>query len=485
MGRIALACPQCGAEMEFLEEQHVVRCSFCSSRLLVLGRHGVLRYSLRPAITDPRRALTLAQSHWARRGLPDPRPAEVFPVQVPFWRFQGILLAWIFGSRMVRSSEPDDLFPNTSERVRELVARPLDHTRPAFESVSMELNSLGLRPQVLPLTPLDPGPPKSFSIPVEVGMERALENLESLGRWHLEVHGVTAERVIGNVVGARLSLVFSPAWYTEHLCGEAHRCLLLDGLEGNVLAEGDSPETLLGPLGQRERSSGVFGQLKLIPFRCPNCGWDLPFRPYNVAHLCQSCGRLWTEHQGKLKEVSFRLGVPPQAGRWKDYLWVPFWVFPGALRSGDSVVRTVQDLRRLAPAPPGAPRPARGDAPLRLYVPAMRLADPKASNSLAVRLTASQPDPPSVVFPQGESLRCAGASLSEQDARQMALAVLAGVVPFRNRRVLEWLFEARAELGTAQVLFLPFTRQDIFWRDPVTKAFFPHSPNCPDLQKEP
>ena len=66
--KILIHCPQCGGNIAFLEETHVIRCEFCGSSLLVGGREGVLRYVLSPPTPDLKKAQFLALEHMLSLG---------------------------------------------------------------------------------------------------------------------------------------------------------------------------------------------------------------------------------------------------------------------------------------------------------------------------------------------------------------------------------------------------------------------------------
>lgn len=480
MTRLLLGCPFCGAQIESLEEEHVVRCSFCSSKLLASVRGGSPAYTLSPKIQEQERIRFMFLERVRRAGTDPARLSSLRLTHLPFWRLQAVSYKWVFGSKSMGRTDPTELLPPPTEKVRELVVRPLDHSISASPGCGLDMKSLGVRTQVLPLSPAAPEQLRQSSLPVEVSRAEAMEALERLTQGYPQPQGLTPETVLETLVGVRLSLVFFPVWEGTVRAGEEEHHFFLDGLEGTLLGK-----TTQAGSASKYSSQGAMesylGELRLLPFRCPNCGWDLTFRPSSLLHLCPSCLRLWSGHEGGWKEIPYEAAVPPGGKFKEELLWVPFWCFQCRYSDGRKVVERASELRGLAlqAAGPG-PRPD-DKAPLVLYVPGIRLPDPKVSMGLAVRLTGAQPNMIFSGFPPGMRVNSAGASLSVQDAGQMALPVLAGLIPFRNRHLLNWLGGVKAELGEAKVRFLPFARKDIFWMELHSKATFAHNPRCADL----
>ncbi len=484
MMRLVLSCPHCGAQIDSLEEEHVVRCSFCSSKLLASVQGGSPAYSISPKLTEPGRVSTMLAERLRKESMDPSGLTQVMLTHLPFWRLQAVSYRWIFGTKNMGKPDPSELLPPAQERVRELVVRPLDHTIAASRLKLVELPSLGVRAQVLPLNPLTPGEVKEESfLPVETSRQEALEALKRLAQAYPQPHGLNPEMVSESLVGARLTLIFLPVWKGVVHTREDEYHFFLDGVDGRFL--GKSKASSVGPPSPEPKTRNLqLGKLKLLPFRCPTCGWDLPFRPQSLLHLCPSCLRLWEGHEGSWRQVAYEVASPPQGQARDKMLWVPFWCMNCSFSDGKKSVQSASELRGMALQSRWASRPTPSQEPAQLYVPAMRLPDPKVSMNLAVKITGAQPSMQLCEFPQGLKVDSAGASLAARDALQMALPVLAGLLPFRNRKLLEWLAGVKPQMGEPKVRFLPFVRKDIFWVQVHTNVSFPHNPRCADLMVE-
>ena len=112
------------------------------------------------------------------------------------------------------------------------------------------------------------------------------------------------------------------------------------------------------------------------------------------------------------------------------------------------------------------------DKPIRFFIPAARLRNPKAAHKLGSRLTMMQPDVQPAFFPEGVEPITAGAGLSEADARELAPVILGEMIPPKNRRAREWLTGCRLILREPRTIYFPFTRLHLFWKELNTGLTF-------------
>jgi hypothetical protein len=290
------------------------------------------------------------------------------------------------------------------------------------------------------------------------------------------------DTVLHRMVGSRFSVIFFPLWFSEQIHPEGRDGVLVDAVGGDVIhvtSHGDSILTQLAARTQQRPFS--FEEIRFLPFRCPNCGWDFPFRPTSVLHFCPTCHRLWSEEGGQWRETTYDVAPPPEGLRWQDALWVPFWRYRARLASEDQTLETMADLYRLAPPPRALSPEKESNRPVFFYVPAMRLLNPKATQDLAARFTFVQPEVDPISFPRDFRPLNAGGSLPERDAQQMGSVILGAILPPKSRPALAWLRGAQVTLLDPRIRFFPFVRQDLFWKEVRTGIGFPHSGRSPDL----
>ncbi len=473
--RILVGCPQCGGEMDFVEEANVVRCSYCGSYLYVAGRQGVLRYALPTRMVEANKARRRAVAFLRNSGHPHARPAETLLFHAPFWRIQGFAFRWVFGQRPMTDGGWDGA-PPPMERVKRLLYRALDHTVPGFSGVDLGVSSMGVRTQVMELRPLDKDHESSSLLPLEVPLAEVESVAQGLSQELLVPEEIRPEVILHRLVGTRYSVVYVPIWYVECQDQGGSYALLVDavGGEGTRIIK-DGAQILLRLMRGQESRALAFGQIRFLPFRCPNCGWVFPFYPFSALHLCSMCHRLWSELGGEWTEVPYSVIPPPKGKSWEGPVWIPFWRFRGAVESQGTRVDTLEGLYRIAP--PVRPQPLEPlvERPIHFYVPAVRLRNPQTLHNLASRFTFAQPEVAPEGFPHGLRPRTLGGGLSQGQAGQLGPMILGAMIPAMNRKTVGWLNGCRVELSEPRILYFPFEKANLYWQELWTGLAFQQS----------
>jgi len=124
-----------------------------------------------------------------------------------------------------------------------------------------------------------------------------------------------------SVLGRILSKIYFPFWFVELQCDGKPLLSIVDGVSQTVLKL-DADKTIYSTLDMQPQ-----GEQKTIGFRplnCPNCGWDLPFRPDDAIFFCSSCARAWQIYGSELSEVQYQVAQIDNLNGQTKYL--PFWV---------------------------------------------------------------------------------------------------------------------------------------------------------------
>ncbi len=458
--------------MDFVEEAHVVRCSYCGSYLYVAGRQGVLRYALPIRMAEANRARKRAVAFLKDSGHPDARPAETFLFHAPFWRIQGFAFRWVFGQRPV-TGEKWSGAPPPMERVKRLLYRTLDHTLPGFSRVDLGVSSVGVRTQVLELQPLDKHHERSSLLPLEVPLAEVESVAQSLSQELLLPEEIRPEVVLHRLIGTRYSVVYVPIWYVECHDHSGSYPVLVDavGGEGARLVD-EGPQILLRIMQGEENRPLAFGRISFLPFRCPNCGWPFPFYPLSSLHLCRMCHRLWSELGGQWTEVAYSVVPPPKGKSWENPVWIPFWRFRGAIESQGTRVDTLEGLYRIAPPLRPLPMERTARRPIHFYVPAARFRNPQTLHNLASRFTLAQPEATLAAFPRGLRPRTVGGGLSEGQANQLGAMILGAMIPPMNRKTVAWLDGCHVGLSEPTIIYFPFEKANLYWQELCTGLAF-------------
>jgi len=144
-------------------------------------------------------------------------------------------------------------------------------------------------------------------------------------------------------------------------------------------------------------------------------------------------------------------------------------------------METMADLYRMAPPPRVVDRNRESRRPIYFYIPAVKFRNPQTIHNLGSRLTYVQPDLNLGSFEDGSHPLTAGGSLGVEDAQDMGLIILAGLIPQANQKARDWVQKCRVELQDPQILYFPFSRADLFWKEMTTGISFQHNAFSEDL----
>ncbi|MCX5915215.1 MAG: hypothetical protein NTX30_00845 [Deltaproteobacteria bacterium] len=291
-----------------------------------------------------------------------------------------------------------------------------------------------------------------------------------------------SEVALQRIVGLRFSVIYFPLWYVDCSHEGGREFVLLDAVgQSPVQAIPDGDPILNKLRGNDTRKSFQFSELRFLPFRCPNCGWAFPFRPLSILHFCPTCRHLFREKEGEWAELTYSVIPSGEDPPPKNPLWVPFWRCRTRLESSGERMETMADLHRLAPPPRVVDPNRESRKPIYFYIPAVKFRNPQTIHNLGSRLTFVQPDLNLGSFEDGSHPLTAGGSLAVEDAQDLGLIILGALIPQANRKARAWMQECRVELQDPQLLYFPFSRVDLFWKEMITGISFQHNALSEDL----
>lgn len=368
---VASSCPRCGAPLDFAEGSNAVRCTHCTSTLLVTGRGRVLSYVVRPRVSAPEAAKLAAFARSAALPLTRNRVSGPRLVFVPYYRLCAEEIRWR-RERAERRPEPADASSGDlgeqlmrivggreragDEYALSLTSRAIERSFLARDVGGLASWSLGVRSGVLPLELLDrdalqeQGTVLRPTLSADAALARAFEGSDQSDSVHREV------------LRQLLSLVYFPLW-TIPSGGVSQRVIVLDGITGSVVARDADPAPLASDTSDGTGDAAPVDRvLGFRPLCCPNCGWDLPVRPADVVFHCTRCERTWELAGEELVQIASdvlagatdRRGAPaPSAGAFDgrgDVAHLPVWRVDGAASVESATPRTPLAVPLLAPA---------------------------------------------------------------------------------------------------------------------------------------
>ena len=469
---IVLTCPQCGGTVDLDEDASVFRCRYCDSVLKPTGRNEVQSFFFPPKGTKEQVGKALLSALRKKMGLV--RLGAAFLVYAPYWRVRGLLFQWAFGRRYTQT-----LYGGTSyDNFKKLRAVSYDRTFPGFNERDWGVHSLGLRAQVLRMWPYNKERMGSEALVMrqEVPLKDAARMALQTPHPGNDDPNDKTDILTTHLIGESYTLLYFPFYALSVLRGEEEIHMLVDALSHKVVRGTLSMEDLLK--GSQDQTIPM-RPLEFIPFRCPNCGWDLPFRPYTRIHLCHTCGRAWQETGGSYREVAYKVCLPGAASNPKDCRYLPFWRLSLSISTPQGVLRNLKDFYRLFPLPKVMDQELLAGRPIYFYIPAFRIRNAAAVDKFAAQLTRSQPSFAEVEPQNFREVKTADVWLSLEEALEMAHVLLYSMTPKRAKQIQLRVKEAGVHLEGKALLWLPFIEKGIFLREAVTD--FAIQKNCVEI----
>ena len=485
---IHINCPQCGADIDFLEEIHVIKCEYCGSVLLVAGRSDVLRYVIPPRIEKEEILLEKIRSVQADLGRIESLIETVTLFYAPYWRFQGVSYQWMFGTKTVRDRTDDWTGVTYQEDVKELSSRVLDHTFCGFDGPDIGLSNLGVRSQAMYLEPFNKAHllNRHAFLPLDLPLDSVKAEAKRASKAFFREVDITPQAILSCFIRSRFSVIYFPIVCVQCKNGDAVEWFLLDGLTGNLLKQTEDASVIRTKLeSDKSRKSFKFGEIRFLPFKCPNCGWEFPYRPLSILHFCPVCLHLYREKKGEWIETPYYAAPAPDNHNSDPLLWVPFWRFRAAMTSPVSSIKSMADLYELAPPIRVIDKEAEAKRPIYFYMPAIRFRNPKAAHTLGSRLTFRQPAFTKDLFPEGYRPLTPGGNLTVADAHELGPIILGEMIPPKSRKSRKWMTNCEVKLQKPSIIYFPFIKHRLIWRDPVNGVSFQSNALAEDIPEIP
>jgi len=458
---IAITCPQCGAEAELAEEDTVFKCLYCGSILKPTGRNRVQSFFILPKETARKIETALLRALQAK----DSKKLHIverYTIYAPYWRVNGMLFQWVFGKKYLKSPGGQRAWEN----FKKLRATPWHRTFPAFDSSKWGLFSLGLRAQVLKIWPFNKQKmgKDSLLIKQSISFKEAVDQAQkSIIRQRSSV-STQVEMLTSALIGERYSLLYFPFYFYTLKNNGKQSSLIVDALSHKVIkGHPDLDEC-------KRNSSGntiPYKPLSFIPFKCPNCGWDFPFTPHALIHVCRTCGRAWQEKGCNYIPVPYRISLKdkPIQTRWK---YLAFWRLTGIIKAQNRDYKTLKEFYELFPLPRILDKEAIKKRNIVFYIPAFRIKNVRMLDKFSAQLTRSQPQFTEKEIDTIEDLDLSDVWLPLQEAKEMAHILLFSMTKKGHKMTKNVVKDARIHFTNTRLLWIPFIEKGIYLRESQT-----------------
>ncbi len=460
--QIKVDCPQCGGDIVFDEEIEVVRCQYCGSTNQISGKSGIPRFMFPPRWTETQchhglSTLLVSKESWRWK------KKELYLLYAPYWRTIGIVFHWLLGKRHTVSK----LGTSTWDDAKELKTKIFDFSFPAYKEPDLNLLSLGVRTSAIPLqlfhhTRLSGA---KIVLPAGVSLQEAMKYSSSFLTYGFSDRSLRVEFADTRLVGEVYSVVYFPFWVLVVEAEDRSGLLLIDGVANRVRKTvWDQTVDSFFKKHLPSETAINFSDLRLIPFTCPVCGWNLPFSPASKTHICPTCTRAWTENTGSYQEVEYELVATPKKFE-HDVRYMPFWDMETQIQIGGGMLSSRSDLRKFLPNLPQAREGENGSKSIRFLIPAFKIRCPKSLSKLANLFCVSPPSKQLRPKERLEKERFEAVCLAGAEAEQLAQTVFISMVPRYNRRARNSLKDSKIKIEKSSLVYYPFYRKGIYFRE--------------------
>jgi LSD1 subclass zinc finger protein len=405
--RAKFNCPGCGSPLEISEGTISLRCSFCGMIMRIGAPGRILKYFYESDLDDFALKFSL-EKHLKASGLElSFKPHRKKLYYLPFYRFRGTTYTLLKERVMEESDEIDSETPPPVKVSFYQKCRNLDLTIPGFTDNIFGLDSLGVRPEVMPLTVYigDNMPSDSVLLDIVSAPKDARQQALGLFAFNLGISLESKECLISEMVGEWLSVIYYPVWAYSVLSRAGETTYFLDGLSKRIL------NTHVGSIdvvakGVDKSQSSTF---QPVAHKCPNCGFDLLVSETAIVYYCSNCNRSFLIQDTSYLQIPTRSGICDPGGA-----HFPFWKFAISITKGQ---KTVGEFAKLLTGE--IPLIARNKAQNQfyLYIPAFKFPELDMLTNRGLRLCRTQPiieygndsitpgaEP---ILPQGEALELA------------------------------------------------------------------------------
>ena len=450
--KVTASCPSCGAPFDFLEGANVAKCNFCGLPLLFLSQKKILRYYLKPKLTRGEIPFLIDRYRKKKGQSLSKRTDEIKRFYLPFWRFTAEVFYTIINNTFLdfTSENLDD----------EIMTKDWDISFAAHTTNDLGIVSLGMRPEWLELSLLTEKDilKKEEVLNLEIDSPSAKEKALKPLYFYIDKKKSSEDELVLRLLEQRLSLIYFPLWVVNFTSPEGEFFQIIDGITKRTLKQGRGNFELKK---ERKEDAAKLYPLKIIPHRCPNCGWDLPVNQFHLVFPCENCERIWKLSEKGYREVKGEKAKPKQ--KYNSHLprslgYYPFWVFQTEIP--DKKRLSIQDVLNILPSEIGLFKVVKKSNPFLFYIPAFEIKNLKKVPDISLAFTRTQPDL-SIQPAKNENLK--GVFISEEDAKELAEILWTSLLSSKqNINLGDW---RNLKFERGKIIWIPFYQDGIFLRD--------------------
>ncbi|OGC90809.1 MAG: hypothetical protein A2W25_12800 [candidate division Zixibacteria bacterium RBG_16_53_22] len=438
-------CPGCGSSLLTLEGAISMQCVFCGLVMRIGAPGRILKYYY-PSDLDNFALKCAVEKHLRDNGRLSTVALDTTRLYfLPFYRFRGMSYSLMSEKKYEDDEIELDQAVIPSKTIFHQRCRHFDLTIPAFENKAFGLESLGVRPEVIPLSVFakDILLPRSIPLGIRVSPDDAKQSAMGMFAFNLGFALEGKEHVISEMIGEGLSIIYYPVWALSATVGGMPVTYFIDGLSKRIINETSEPfEDRSGETGL------VIGdEFKPIPHRCPNCGADLPVSEFSLIYYCRNCHKSYIVVSDGYRLTKTRSALHEQG---KDYF--PYWRFQFKGGRGES---SVGEFAKILTGEIPLIAKNKAKNAFYLYVPAFKMPDLDNMTTRAIRLCRTQPR---LELSEDEITPAADMILPECEAVELARFYWQVIRSrYRYLNIPDYVFTQGSLVGQGELLWLTMT----------------------------
>jgi LSD1 subclass zinc finger protein len=436
-------CPGCGSPLETVEGTISIRCSFCALVMRIGAPGKILKYYYYSKFESFSLKFSVEKHLKENDKLTNLKVIDIRLYYLPFYRFRG--MSYTLVSEKIIEEEVVDFDQRIlpSRIIFHQKCRHFDLTIPAFETKEIGLDTLGVRPEVMPLNVMTVGAIQSDAALLDLVAtpEDARKYALGMRAFNLGISLEGKEHVSSEMIGEGLAVIYYPVWALNAILGGLECTYFIDGLSGRVINE--IPGRFeYSPEGKDLSRSNLFSA---VTHRCPNCGAELPVSDFSLVYYCANCRKSFiidNDAYRLIRTRSARLEMSDQS--------YPFWLFAFSVGNGH---KSVGEFARLLTGEIPLIAKDKASQPFYLFVPAFKTPDLESLTTKCIRLNRTQPI---LEIAEEEIIPAAEMILPESEAVELA-AFYWTVMKSKYRHLNAPAYDFKKEnIGQGELIWLTF-----------------------------
>jgi len=438
--RVAHHCPFCGGPVILEKEEIIAQCGNCGSMLRLIPPEGIESYIIDSDLAR-REAIFFLERELKRNKQPlIKKRGEIFQLHLPFYRVIGKVFDF---QRRIEE------YKNVSDDGREYVSRienqdsrlrQKEMSFASFDSTVFGLDSLGVRTQILQLSPLTPrhARNKIFLRPafnLDYALTRYEKSIDSI----YTGMGKKAKQRFSKALCPAVCIVYLPVWVINYSNDLGLMYAVIDCASERIV------KNEKGELGKNSEDydESVEGTVfKLVAHRCNNCGFDLPHQKKGEIFACGNCGRHYHARGEKYEDRIINL----PRGEFAGSGLFPFWMFRLAKTDSSTILKSKLGMNSST-----------------VFIPAFEIRNLKRAARLSLSLSNAIDE---IDFDKCErsDYNFRAANLGFRDASGLVLPYLLAGRDNLGHLNLEELWRLYLEFDEKCLVWLPFYEEGYFYR---------------------